>query len=106
MRGGGKMREGMGRCPRCSRVPQPDDRFCGYCGYSLEDENTKGVSTHESLKLVDIQMNLGIILFKKGEYEKAIEKCEVILRTEPENTQAQQLLYEAKRALGQSAKGV
>ena len=92
----------MDHCPRCGTSFKPYDLFCGYCGFSIQNQRKDYLETAEALKLSDIQFQLGIVHFKKREYFKAIEKFEKTLENDAENKQAQKLLIHAKNALKQT----
>jgi len=94
----------MDRCPKCNRIAQPGDLFCGYCGHRIEQKKKSIDSTVDSLKLSDVQLSLGIVYLKKRQYSKAIEKIEKILEKNPEDERAQKLLAMARGALDQATK--
>ena len=92
----------MDRCPRCGTPPQPEDIFCGHCGFNIQGKQTELGETQEAFKLSDIQLRLGIVHLKKREYFKAIKKFEKTLENDSENKQARELLIQAKEALRQA----
>ncbi|MFZ0389934.1 MAG: tetratricopeptide repeat protein [Calditrichia bacterium] len=69
-----------------------EDLFCGQCGFNLMAQAPGAGATQKDLKLDDIQMSLAIVYLKKGEYQKAIDVFEKILKSKPDNTHASRLL--------------
>lgn len=87
------------KCPKCQKEVYPEDLFCGNCGFNLSVQEHKVVGTQVDLKLSDIRFNLGMVYLKKGEYAKAIDTFEKILKEEPDNLQIMEMLKQAREAL-------
>lgn len=73
----------MNNCPKCNEQVQPDDLFCGQCGFRLFAHHKKGSVTQHELKVNDIRFNLGIVYLKKKAYDRAIEVFSKILEEKP-----------------------
>lgn len=88
-------------CQRCGSDAYPEDKYCGICGFELAAQVAPSASegTQVDLKLSDIRYNLGMIYYKKGEFNKAAETFENLLKEDPENPQFQEMLDMAKGAL-------
>jgi Tfp pilus assembly protein PilF len=86
-------------CPRCGFPVQPGDFYCGKCGFNIFEKERKVSLTQAELRLDDIRLRLGNVYLKKGEYSKAIETLEKVLKENPNNPEAQYLLEEARKAL-------
>lgn len=88
-------------CPRCGSVIYKEDRFCGICGFNLAHKSTaKPVAgTQVDLKLSDIRFNLAMIYYKKGDYAKALDAFENLLKEDPDNPQVKEMATMAKAAL-------
>lgn len=89
----------MDGCPRCGTKSHPDDLFCGQCGFNLLAHQQNLGATLKELKVGDVQLSLGIIYFKKKEYEKARETFQRILRKDAKNMHARRLLNQAQKSL-------
>ena len=88
----------MKKCPRCSYDIYTNDKFCGFCGYNLSASDSESTFTKQDLKLSDIRLNLGVIYLKQGKNDLAIELFEKILKQDPKNGNARQMLENAKAA--------
>lgn len=85
----------MEDCPRCGKQIYSEDLFCGACGISLLARNSTAAATQKDLKLLDIQLSLGIVYFKKQEFEKAVDCFRKVLNADPKNISAQKLIQQA-----------
>lgn len=91
----------MNFCPRCGKTFQPEDRFCGFCGCNLTVENISDFVTQPSLKISDIQFDLGILYFKEKKYAQAAEIFEKLQDAHPDNIQIIDMLQRAQEALNE-----
>lgn len=91
----------MTTCSRCGAEFDPGDLFCGKCGTKLLSQTGGMGSTQKELKLDDIQMSLGIVYFKKKEYQKAIASFKKVLELKPQNVNAQRFLEQVQRLVNQ-----
>lgn len=91
----------MSECPKCQTTSEPGDRFCSQCGERLAapEFREEGGLTQKALSLADVQYNLGMVYFKKGEYHKALEYWEKGLRQDPGNEVLQKCIAEAKEKI-------
>lgn len=91
----------MPECPSCKTPHQPDDRYCNQCGKRLEREEVmeSGALTQKSLDLVDVHFNLGLVYFKKGDFNQAIATWQKALERDPGNELLQEHIDEAKAKL-------
>ncbi len=89
----------METCPRCNNRIYADDLFCGQCGFNIMAQQSAMSATQKELKLSDIQLSLGIVYFKKGEYPKAKEIFQKIVESDSGNNHAHRLLTQANQLL-------
>ncbi len=85
-------------CPRCQAEKKNADRFCGECGFRLNEEEVLTDGTRVEMKMSDIQLNLATVYFKRADYQETKRLCEKILVLEPGNKSAQELLEKAAEA--------
>lgn len=88
-------------CPRCGSITYSEDRFCGICGFNLSQKNVPQpvAGTQVDLKLSDIRFNLAMVYYKKGDYAKALDTFESLLKEDPDNPQVKEMVEMAKAAL-------
>lgn len=89
----------MDGCPRCNTPVHKDDLFCGQCGIPILAQKQSLDATLKELKLNDVQLSLGIVYFKKAEYEKAVETFKRILKMDSNHIHAKRLLKQAQKAI-------
>lgn len=89
----------MNRCRRCGTIYDPDDRFCGFCGFNLAAQRTSELVTQVALKSKDILYDLGLAYFQNGQYKQAVATFEQILEGDPENLQIKEMCNRARKAL-------
>lgn len=77
----------MTTCPKCKAAADDGDRFCNQCGARLEESSADEAAgqTQKSLKLSDVHYNLGLVYYKKEEFDKALEAWERGLQQDPDN---------------------
>lgn len=101
----------MSTCPKCGATTNAEDIFCGACGLKLAamvpqaPNNT--MLTQKELKAIDIRFNLGVVYFKMGKYDQAMETFEKILQEEPNNIRVLDMcerIREARQKAGMSTK--
>lgn len=91
----------MHECPHCRTPCDLEDQFCNQCGAHLKELETLGQGqTRKALSLSDVQYNLGLVYYKKGEYDKALQCWEKGLRQSPDSTFLQERVAELKREMG------
>ncbi len=86
-------------CPRCNTENETGDRFCGYCGNSLEKTEGIMVGTQVEMKLTDVHFNLGMVYFKKGDFIKAVEMFEKVLGNAPAHQAAREMLAKSREQI-------
>ena len=91
----------MPECPHCETPYESGDRYCGQCGTRLITPKfmNSGAQTQKSLSLADVHYNLGLVYFKKGRYQEALETWDKALEKDPANTLLQKRIAEAKARL-------
>lgn len=90
----------MSECPSCKTPCEEGDRFCNQCGGRIETtEDPGGGHTQKALSLSDVQYNLGVVYYKKGELAKALECWEKGLRQTPDNAFLQERIVELKEEI-------
>lgn len=91
----------MPECPNCKTPYSPHDRYCNQCGTRLAKVEfmDSGARTQKSLDLVDVYYNLGLVYFKKGQCQKALETWEKALGLDPGNGVLQERIAEARARL-------
>jgi len=85
-------------CPRCHAPSEPEDKFCGHCGQDLRlglDEPSK--NTQRAIDVTEVKYRLGIIYFKKGKVNEAIESWKQVLALDPYHRGAQDMLRQAEQ---------
>ncbi|KPK28987.1 MAG: hypothetical protein AMJ61_00430 [Desulfobacterales bacterium SG8_35_2] len=85
-------------CPNCNFQIFPEDIYCGKCGNRLKEQKLVFGATQQALKASDIQFKLGVVYFKKREFQKATELFTKILEEEPTHTEALEMLDAVKNA--------
>ena len=87
----------MSNCSKCGAKYEPEERYCSQCGHRISG-STGGdsVDTQKSLDLSEIQYNLGMVYFKKQEYQRAIETWEKVLERRPDDGELKELIEEAR----------
>ena len=87
----------MSNCSECGAKCEPEDRYCPQCGRRMSGSTGGGsVDTQKSLDLSEIQYNLGMVYFKKQEYQRAIETWEKVLGRRPDDGELKRLIEEAR----------
>jgi tetratricopeptide (TPR) repeat protein len=94
----------MDRCKRCGETFEPEDKFCGFCGFNIAAISTSELVTQQSLKSNDIQFNLALVYLKSGKYGHAIEIFEKLLERTPDDFQIRDLYETAIEALNEETK--
>ena len=91
----------MPECPSCKTPHLVDDRYCGQCGARLvaEEFTESGARTRKSLNLVDVQYNLGLVYYKQGQYQEALETWQKALESNPANEALKARIADATTAL-------
>ena len=91
----------MPECPNCKTPYSSEDRYCNQCGTRLNHAEfmESGALTQKSLSLVDVHYNLGLVYFKKGQYQEALETWEKGLTKDPGNEVLQERIAEVKARL-------
>lgn len=89
----------MNICKRCGEIFNPEDKFCGFCGFNLAALETSELATQQALKANDIQFNLGLVYYKMGKYTQALEIFEQFLEKDPHNVQVKDLYENAREAV-------
>ena len=97
-------RQGTAQMPECQSCKTPhhlDDRYCGQCGTRLAaDEFTEsGAQTRKSLDLVDVLYNLGLVYYKQGQHQEALETWQKALESDSGNEALVARIAEVTRAL-------
>jgi len=82
----------MNSCPRCNASIFPDDNFCGTCGYEINYDRNVPLVTKKDIKIADVRLKLGSVYLKMGRYDQAREIFEDILKSNPEDKMAQNML--------------
>lgn len=86
-------------CDRCGSPTGSKDRFCGFCGYNLTVKNSSDFVTMHAMNAGNIQFDLGVLYFKKGKYEEALEIFENIRKEKPDNLQVINMCERARKAV-------
>ena len=87
----------MDHCPRCRTACEPEDRFCSQCGHRISQaEDRAPVGTQKSLDISEVQYNLGMVYFKKQDYQRAVETWEKVLVRRPGDEELKALILEAR----------
>ncbi len=91
----------MLECPNCDTPCKPEDYYCPQCGTRLPGGESAGggMPTMKSLDLVEVYYTLGLIYFRKGEYEKALETWRMALERDPGNQALQARIAEMRTRL-------
>ena len=91
----------MPECPNCKTLYGPEDRYCNQCGDRLIEPEfmDSGARTQKSLSLIDVHYDLGLVYFKKGKFQEALEVWEKALSREPGNEMLQERIDEVKARL-------
>jgi predicted amidophosphoribosyltransferase len=63
----------MTTCEACGGDLAEDARYCCDCGQRLEAEHmASGARTPKCLRLLDVNYNLGLVYYKKGNFDLAL----------------------------------
>ena len=89
-------------CHRCGSPYKSEDRFCGFCGYNLSVTNSSNFVTMHAIHAKDIQYDLGLLYFKEGKYQEALEIFEKIQKETPDNLQVINMYERTREALNGS----
>jgi tetratricopeptide (TPR) repeat protein len=95
----------MPECASCNTPYEADDRYCSQCGERLVESEFigSGIRTHKSLSLLDVQYNLGLVYYKKGKYEEALEIWGKALEQDPENSEILARMAAAREQIQESS---
>jgi tetratricopeptide (TPR) repeat protein len=94
-----KMESCMNICPRCGKVFDSKDRFCGLCGYNLTVQNSSDFITRHDISINDVQFDLGMIYFKEEKYAEALEVFEKMRQQDPDNLQVLDMYERTRQAV-------
>ena len=87
----------MPNCPQCSTRHEPEDRYCPKCGQRVaSDSADQPMSTMVAMNVSDVQYNLGKVYFKKGDYHRAVETWEKVLKGRPDDAELKALIQDAR----------
>lgn len=86
-------------CQRCGSPHKSEDRFCGFCGYNLTVENDSDFVTMHAINAKDIQFDLGLMYFKEGKYQEALDIFDKIQKEKPDNLQVINMCERTREAL-------
>ena len=91
----------MPECHSCQTPHAPEDDYCGQCGANLTavEYMESGARTQKSLDLVDVYYNLGLVYFKKEQFQEALETWQKGMNRDPGNEALQERIEEAKARL-------
>lgn len=89
----------MNICPRCGKFYDPEDKFCGFCGFNLAALMTTERDTQRALKVSDIHFNLGMVYYKMGKFDLAMQTFENCLEKNPDNLRVRNMYKQARKAL-------
>lgn len=82
----------MNVCPSCGYTIYPEDNFCGQCGKKITVSEGSAFLTQSALRVEDVRTNLGMVYYKMGNMEKAIEEFRKVLKANPDDAKARQML--------------
>lgn len=85
-------------CPQCQQPCEPEDKFCGHCGQNLRvglEGRTK--NTQLAIDVIEVKYRLGMVYFKKGRVNDAIELWKQVLALDPHHGGAQDMLKQAEQ---------
>ncbi len=82
------------KCNICKSEITKDDKFCGNCGSEInsEDGEVQKFMTQQEIKLDDVRSNLGMVYFRMGKYDEALECYKKILEQNPDNLSAKTMI--------------
>ena len=91
----------MSTCPKCQAAVYSENQYCSHCGHKLDlsSQACGGRVTQKTLKSAEVRYKLGIIYFKRGKYQKAIETWEKLLDEESDNFAVEQLIDNARKQM-------
>ena len=87
----------MPNCAQCGAAYESEDRYCPQCGRRLSLlEAEGGVNTQKPLDILEVQYKLGMVYFKKGDYQRAAEALGRVLRERPDDADLKRLVRDAR----------
>lgn len=86
-------------CNRCGFEIEENDVFCGGCGLNLLSKSSTPGLTSQGIDVVDIQINLGIVYFKKKEFDRALTLFKEVLKIRPDHETARRFAELSIKAL-------
>lgn len=91
------------KCEKCGTLAMPEDKFCGSCGAQITSPDTKmstmkgdaAAATQASLNTAYLHYRLGLVYYKQGKLQQAVESWEHTLEVDPNHQEAQEMLQRA-----------
>ena len=82
----------MKLCPKCAANISPEDKFCGMCGFEVISFKEMQYLTQKDIKVDDIRQKLGMVYYKMGKYEEALEIFQQSLEKNPDDKDAKEMV--------------
>lgn len=87
----------MTTCAACGSELAEDARYCCDCGQRLEAGHMdSGARTQKCLRLLDVHYNLGLVYYKKGNFDQALVAWRRAEELEPDNEDIRLRIAEAE----------
>lgn len=87
----------MSKCPQCQSIVEPEDKYCGQCGYDLHlTPHPVHSLTEHALDVTEVKYRLGIVYLKKNNLEGAIDLWKEVLALKPDHQEAGDMLKQAE----------
>ena len=79
-------------CFKCGASFIGGDKFCPQCGIELENSLVGNFKTQIGMNIEDVRTNLGMVYFKMGDYEKALNEFQQVLKHNPDDAKAKTMI--------------
>ena len=79
-------------CTQCGAEYIAQDKFCPQCGAKLDATSQSIYSTQVGLNIEDVRNNLGVVYYKMGKYDQALNEFKAVLKNNPNDMKAKEMI--------------
>lgn len=87
----------MPTCNQCGADYEAGDRYCTRCGQKLSVyDGPEEMATQKALDISDVRYRLGMVYYRQGHYQRAVQIWEKILQERPGDGELEGLIRDAR----------
>lgn len=89
----------MNVCTNCNTIYYEGDKYCGKCGVKLASPDIASYMTSAGLNVAEVRSNLGIVYFKMGRFEEALNEFKKVLSRNPNDGRSKEMIRKIEEKL-------